>query len=348
MSAVLAEEITQPGPGRLRALFVDGGNPANAIPDQRRMVEALRALDLLVCIEPFMTSTARLAHYILPPKLMFERYDLPSRDYETIVVNQPYAQYCVPVVDPPPGSEVIDDWYALWGIAQRLGRTVVFDGVPLDMAKAPSTEDLLALLARHSAVPFEQLRSATEGRLFEVEPMMVAAGDPQSTACFDVLPADVAAELSAVLREPVAPAHGTHRLAVRRLRDVQNTMYRELPSVRRRVPHNPAWLNPADLEALGVAPGELVEIRSQRGALRARAEADPALRPGVVAMSHGWGGLPDAPLRAADTGACTGMLIDTAGALDPINAMPVMTGVPVTVSRVAAAPECVLPSKLPA
>ena len=67
MSGVLAEEITTPGPGRVRALFVDGGNPVNAIPDQRKITAALKDLELLVTIDPFMTNTARLAHYVLPP-----------------------------------------------------------------------------------------------------------------------------------------------------------------------------------------------------------------------------------------------------------------------------------------
>ena len=73
MSGVLAEEITTPGEGHIRALFVDGGNPVNAIPDQRKIIDALSQLDLLVTIDPFMTPTARLSHYVLPPKMMFER-----------------------------------------------------------------------------------------------------------------------------------------------------------------------------------------------------------------------------------------------------------------------------------
>ena len=93
MSGVLAEEITTPGPGRVRALFIDGGNPVNAIPDQRKITTALKNLELLVTIDPFMTNTARLAHYVLPPTIMFERSDIPSRDYETYTVMRPYTAY---------------------------------------------------------------------------------------------------------------------------------------------------------------------------------------------------------------------------------------------------------------
>jgi anaerobic selenocysteine-containing dehydrogenase len=331
MSATLPEEITQPGPGQVRALFVDGGNPANCIPDQARTVAALRELELLVCIEPFMTNTARLAHFVIPPKLMFERYDLPTRDYETIVTGRPYAQYAVPVAQPPPGSEVVDDWYVFWALAQRLGKQIHFDGVPLEMRQPPHTEDLLAILARNADVPFERLRRATAGEIFRVEPMTVVPGDPWSTARFDVMPADVRDELAAVRAETVEVTGFPYRLIVRRMREVQNTMYRHLPGIRRRARFNPLWLHPTDLATLGISSGSTVEIRSSAGCIRAIVEADSSLRPGVAAMSHGWGDLPEGTADFERVGSNTGRLIDTSGELDPINAMPRMSAIPINI-----------------
>ena len=43
MSAVLPDEILHPGPGRIRALICMGANPAVALPDQRKTLEALYA-----------------------------------------------------------------------------------------------------------------------------------------------------------------------------------------------------------------------------------------------------------------------------------------------------------------
>ncbi|MFX8339374.1 hypothetical protein ABTL37_19375, partial [Acinetobacter baumannii] len=56
--------------------------------------------------------------------------------------------------------------------------------------------------------------------------------------------------------------------------------------------------------------------------------AEPDLRRGVVSMSHGWGSLPDETVYERD-GANTGLLISTDRELDPINAMPRMTAIPV-------------------
>src|SRR6478735_1724645 len=65
-AATLADEILTPGPGQVKALIVAGGNPVNAVPDQRRTVAGLKALACLISVEPYMTNTARLSHYILP------------------------------------------------------------------------------------------------------------------------------------------------------------------------------------------------------------------------------------------------------------------------------------------
>ena len=331
MSGVLAEEITAPGPGRVRALFVDGGNLVNAIPDQRKITSALKDLELLVTIDPFMTNTARLSHYVLPPKLMFERSDLPSRDYEHFTVLKPYSAYASPVVEPPAGAEVTDDWYVFWSIARRLGKAIAFDGVPLDIVTPPTTEDLLRILARHGALSFEQLQALGNGAFVDVPPSYVeeAACDAQDR--FDVIPDDVLAELT-VVRVETPPTGFTHRLAVGRLREVQNTMYHQLPSIRRRMPFNSAYLHPQDLAELGVTAGEDVRIESAHGAIVTRAAADDSMRRGVVSIAHGWGGMPDDDADYRVSGACTNLLISTDSNREPINAMPVMTGIPVRIS----------------
>lgn len=339
MSGVLAEEITTPGEGRLRALFVDGGNPVNAIPDQRKIVAALSQLELLVTIDPFMTPTAKLSHYVLPPKMMFERADLPSRDYESIVLFRPYTHYAAPVVPPPAGSELVDDWYQFWALARRLGRQVVFDGVPLDMQHKPDTDALLAILARHGSVPFDEIRRGDTGRIYDVEPQVVEAGS--GDARFDVMPSDVAHELSEVLRETAgldaARQDFSHRLIVRRMREVQNTMYHHLPSIRRRVPYNPACLHPDDLIAMSLAEGDEVRIVSAYGSIPAIVAADETLRTGVISMTHGWGGLPDERADYAAVGSCTNLLTGT-DERDRINAMPIMSAIPVRIVRADSLP----------
>ncbi len=65
--AALAEEIDTPGEGQLRALVCVAGNPVLSTPDGARLDAALASLDLLVCVDPYVTATSRLADVILPP-----------------------------------------------------------------------------------------------------------------------------------------------------------------------------------------------------------------------------------------------------------------------------------------
>lgn len=334
-TGVLADEILTPGPGRIRCLINHGGNPAATVPDQRKITRAFKSLDLLVSIEPFMTPTAKLSHYIIPPKLQFERDDLPYYPIEQVIYPAPYTRYARAVAKPPAGSEVVDDWYVFWALAKRLGVTIDYDGVALDMETPPTTEQLLALICRFAPGPFEDIRDAEQGKMFDIE-QRVEPGDPGSPHRFTTMPADVAAELADVAAEPFGDDHGfTHRLASRRLREVFNSTYRNLPAVRRRLPYNLAHLNPDDLATQGLTDGDRIELISATGRVTAVAAADPTVRPNVISMSHGWGGLPDEGSYEAE-GANTNLLTTTDSELDPINAMPRMSAIPIRVVKARA------------
>lgn len=56
------------------------------------------------------------------------------------------------------------------------------------------------------------------------------------------------------------------------------------------------------------------------------------MRPGVVSVTHGWGGLLGEAADGHDTqGVNVNLLTTTRSGLDPINAMPCLTGLPVRV-----------------
>jgi anaerobic selenocysteine-containing dehydrogenase len=128
VTGMLAEDILRPGPGQVRAMINHGGNPAVAVPDQRKMLSALQTLELLVSIEPVMSATARLSHYILAPKLQFERPDLPIYLFEAGIFPRPYTRYTPALVDPPEGSDLCDEWRAQgWPLTHLHGNAARHD-----------------------------------------------------------------------------------------------------------------------------------------------------------------------------------------------------------------------------
>jgi anaerobic selenocysteine-containing dehydrogenase len=293
---------------------------------------------MFVSIEPYMNETARLSHYIIPTKLHYERCDLSVYVHEQALMQRPYARYAAPVVPPPAGSQVIDDWYFYWGICKRLGLTFTVDGVGFDMTTPPQTDDVLAVVGRHLPVPLAELKQYPMGHIFDEVPQYVEEADPATAGRFSTMPGDVAAELASVAAEPFdagrTVSNGkifSHRLTSRRVREVHNSTGRNIPAVRKRMPYNPAYMNPEELTRLGLQSGDHVTLTSDSGSIPAIVEADATVRAGVISMSHGFGGMPGHNDYAV-TGSSTGELISTDRDLDPINAMPRMSAIPVNIT----------------
>jgi anaerobic selenocysteine-containing dehydrogenase len=96
--------------------------------------------------------------------------------------------------------------------------------------------------------------------------------------------------------------------------------------------YNPAFMHPDDLAHLGVAAGDLVAISSAYATITGVAEADADLRPGVVSMSHGFGGIPDEDEDPRVDGANTNRLVRTDVEFDRYTGIPRMGALPVAVA----------------
>jgi anaerobic selenocysteine-containing dehydrogenase len=195
---------------------------------------------------------------------------------------------------------------------------------------------LLAILAANGAVDYDTIRQAPTGRIYERPPEIVQPPRPGVSARFTPMPDDVAAEIAEVFGEPVQPlaAGGkfTHHLVVRRARETVNTLGRDFGAIRKRMPTNPLFLHPDDMAVLGLVAGDRVRITSDNEALSAIAAADPKLRRGVVSMTHGWGGLPGDG-DVGETGVSTSRFVTTEAYMDPINAMPRLSAIPVGLAK---------------
>lgn len=336
-TATLADEILTPGEGQVRALLVGGGDPLTSWPDQQKTARAMAALDLLVCVDPWPTPTTSFAHYILPPLMQYERADLPMN--LPVYPNWPgsWGQYTPPVIAPPADSDVVEDWYVLWSLATRLGKTITYNRRrPLDMENPPTTDELLEILLEGTSHSLAELKAKPHGAHATIAQEFVLPADADADGRFDPMPADVAGELQRFIAEDSGPGRWrrdgrsfTHLLASRRMRDLFNSNGRFVDTVRARTPFNPAYLHPSEFPALGIRPGDRIEIESAHGRVMAVAHEDAALRPGVVSLAHGWGDPPDADAPAEEAGTSVNRLIDTDRHYEPINSMPHMSAVPV-------------------
>ena len=333
LSGAMADEILTPGRGQIKGMIVAAGNPVAALPDVRKTVRAFKSLDLLVSIDPFMTATSRYADYILPTTTQYEHADITYAFPMPFL--EPFAQYTPAIVNPPRGADVVEDWYPFWALAKRLGKPIAYAGVPLGFDRAPTTDELIEILTRHAQVSLEELKASARGKVYAID-ATVGPGRPEAAAArFELAPSDVVADVHDVAMEPVVgdvAADGTrftHRLISRRMRSVINSRLQGFPSIRSRNPYNPAWLHPDDLARHGLSDGAKIYIVSETGRIPAIVESDATVKPGVVSMTHSWGGVPDEDSAYEEVGSSTNLLVSSENHSESINAMPRFSAVPV-------------------
>jgi anaerobic selenocysteine-containing dehydrogenase len=335
LTNVLAEEILEPGEGRVRCLIVCGGNPVVAFPDQHKTIAAMRDLELLVVIDHRMTATAELAHYVLPPRLELERSDVATVMDRRFAA--PYVSYTPAVL--APHGDLLSEWQVFAGIAARLGTRMPLAGGDLPLDGTADDEMMLDLVYAKARLPMAEIRAKRSTVQEDLAITVVAAG-PGPHARFAVAPPDVVDELAVVACERTGaevldgfdPDRFPFRLVSRRLKHVLNSLGRELPGLARVGTTNAAYMHPDDMVSIGVRTGDLVEISSPTGSIVGVTESSDSIKRGVVSMAHSWGGsITDERVR--EHGSPTNRLCTVDSGYDRLNGMAVQSAIPVHVRR---------------
>lgn len=285
-------------PYRPRGLVSFGSNLLMAHGDSARGRDALQALEFHVHLDLFMSPTADQADVVLPVAGAFEAEGL-NVGFEISQDAQSLVQLRAPLV--PPVGEARSDIEIIFDLATRLGLGEHFFGGEVDAG----WEYQLA----PSGVTLEQLRADLRGVRLPLETRYrkyAAAGD-------DGLPAGFATPTGRIelyvedfldIDQPPLPTFTEPALSPRSRPDLAEefplvltctkplhfceTQHRQVASLRRHVPDPKVELHPGTAAERDIAEGDWVEIRTPKGAVRARAEFNDTLDPGVVSGQHGW------------------------------------------------------------
>ena len=337
-TALLPQEILVPGPDKIRALIVLGGNPLMGVGDPDHAVPGFDDLDLLVCLDARMNETGRHAHYVIATTQHFERHDVSVAG--DALYPRPFAQYAPPVVPKPAG--VIDDWEFYWGVASRMKVPLTFKhwtygldynsiprGLVLNMETPPDPEELIRFLCEEGVVTFDELLANPSGVRPDLPPQYVQPVDDDG-ARLELCPPDIAADLKAVLKERPDDRF-RYQLTTRRVLEAMNSAYLGSRRAQRKYPVNWAYMNPDDMREGGIEDGAAIEITSEAGTIQGVAKAEDRLRRGVVSMSHLFGTLEPPGDPWVQGGSNTGRLTSLERYLEPINFMPRFSGIPVNI-----------------
>ncbi|MEM9880350.1 MAG: molybdopterin dinucleotide binding domain-containing protein, partial [Pseudomonadota bacterium] len=343
-TALLPKEISHDGDKRIRALIVVGGNLATALSDPNIVLPALSRLDLLVTLDQRETATGVLSDYQIGISLPYERLDFNAILEYTRHIS--YGQIARPFMPRPDG--VMEDWEFFTGLAGRMGHTMKFKRTLFSVSQADtpgptydvgpgdsvSAEDLIRFMVSQGRFSYDDLLANPHGIALPDAETEIAPAAPDAAARLDLCPEDVFAEIKALPRRAYDAGAYPYRLVSRRLLETVNSAYTQSSKARRRYPVNPVFMNPDDMDALGLCAKDTVLLESAHGRSHATVKPDKGLKPGVLAASHGWG-RPDKP-EDQQSDLFTGRLVSITEDITAINYMPRQSAIPVRVKPLLA------------
>jgi anaerobic selenocysteine-containing dehydrogenase len=370
--ATLADEIETPGPGQVRALITIAGNPALTTPDAGRLGDALAALELLVCVDPYLNATARHADVVLPPPSALQRshYDLAF----TALSVRNVADFSPAVLEREPGCpSELDILVRLTAIAAGLGadtdpealaeatlagRVTEAVGDPASPIHGRDAAEIVATLGDR---PVEErvldfmLRTGHRGDAFGAHPdglsLAMLERHPHGLDLGPLeprLPDVLATESGRIELAPAplltdlvrleqaldrAPPGGMALVGRRQLRTANSWTHNVGVLVRGKDACT-AQVHPDDATRIGLVHGAVARVSSSSGTIELPVEVTDTVMPGVVSIPYGWGhGLPGT--RQAVAAAHPGVnvnLLTDASAVDPLSGTAVLNGIPVEIT----------------
>jgi anaerobic selenocysteine-containing dehydrogenase len=354
-AGVMAKEITTPGAGQIRALFVSAGNPVLSVPNGPELEGALEQLELMVGIDLYVNETTAHCDYVLPGATMYERDDFPL-PFQTLQPT-PFRQATEAVV--APAGQARTEWEIIDELAQRLWRRT-----PLLTAMAATRKALglfgLRVTPRTLADALIRLSAGGDrfglrrgGLSFDTltgkQPHGVVLADNLDEGVLrDVVVyrdrrvhlrhPDIEAELDALTRRTIPDGFPLRVIGMRELRS-ENSWMHNAPLLMRGNREQRALMHVDDAQQHGIDDGEVVRVSSPHGHIEIPVSLTRDIMRGVVAVPHGWGHRGNGTWRVANRagGANVNQLMSSdPNDLEALAGMARLTGVPVRVEALVA------------
>lgn len=282
-SITAIDTILSGKPYPLKGMLLAGANPALTNPNSEKVTEALKALDLFVVRDLFLTETAKLADYVLPAATFLENSELHCHPIHQIIsLSKEIVTF--------PGCD--SEYIFLKKLAARLG---VEDYFPWQ----DSTE-LNRWLLQDTGITIETLLDHPEG--YEFKPRRYLKyqkeGLPTPSGKFEFVSKYLKNKGYPELPEYLPPSYMSSPnpsypyVMVTGARKVFYThgRNRNFKRCRSAIPHPDIEMHPQDAEDLGVKTGDIVTLESVVGSvdIPVKVVHESNILPGVTQVTHGW------------------------------------------------------------
>ena len=370
-AAVMAEEITTPGEGQIKAMVVIAGNPVASTPNADQLDDALGQLDFMVSIDLYRNETSRRADVILPatPPLQRSHYDLAFAGLSLRnVANYSPAIFpnevgmdeweilsklaaIVAGQGPDIDAAVIDD-FAFTGYLQHMVDDTLSPIHDRDVGEILTMignrrgpERFLDLLLRagpygdrfgevSDGLTLAKLEAAPHGIDFGALQPRLPAALCTPTGIVDLAPRQILDDLPNLEATMDAESNGGYLLVGRRQLRSNNSWMHNIDVLVKGRDRCTLLIHPDDAADLEINDGQLAEVASATGKVIALAEVTEDIMRGVVSLPHGWGHDREGMATSVATSkpGVNSNILSNENDLDPLSGNANLNAIPVTVS----------------
>ena len=254
---------------KIRGMYVMGENPAMSDPDANHAREALAKLKHLVVQDIFLTETAFHADVVFPASAW------PEKD-GTVTNTNRQVQMGRKALETP--GDVRQDWWLIKELAVRLGLNWTYEhpsDVFNEMATVmPSFSNITwDRLQQESAVTYPCKAPDQPG-----EAIVFGDGFPTASGRGKLVPAS--------LVSPNEEPDADYPMVLTTGRQLEHwhtgAMTRRTEILDAIEPSAIASLSPADINTLGIQPGDLIKVETRRGSIELTARQDEAVPQGLI------------------------------------------------------------------
>lgn len=309
-------------PYPLKGMIILGANPVISNPNTAKVIEAMKALELLVVRELYMSETAELAHYILPAASYLERSEIHIHGGFQTVTCTPRA------IEPTEGMQ--DEYQFFHDLAHKLDAGSYFPWA--------NEDELNAWLVSDSGVTIEEIKACENGYNYAAKKDRKFVEAAKTGKAFNT-PSGKLEFASEYLKnlgyqeipEYIAPVYNTEEereYPYTLITGARKVMYlhgrnRNFKRLVTACPQPEIELHPSDAKKIGVVTGDTVKVTSMIGSIEIPVTVmhETEIKEGVTQITHGW--------KHANVNYLTHDDI-----FDPIDGFPLMKAVQIKVEKI--------------
>jgi len=288
-SAPVTDAILEGKPYPVKALIINGSNIVQTWPETKKVKQAFEQLDLSVVMDMFMNETAQMADVFLPAASFVE--STVFKDYAP--VSLPMVVLSEQAVKPLGNSW--PDWKFWVELGRKMGREEHF---PWE-----TDDELYATLLEPANLSVQQLKERPGGTFhhdreqqrYLAEGFHTPSGKVELYSelmeqyGYDPLPTHHEPAESPISKPDLVKEYPLVLITGAKVGGYTHSQLRNVEVMRKRHPEPLVSIHPDTAKRLGMAEGDMAEVKTSRGRVLMKTHVTPDIHPNVVSLPHGWG-----------------------------------------------------------